>query len=257
MTAIVDASAFLGPWPFRPTWLGDAEALSNALGRHGIGTCLVAPTAALLVDDPAAANRELIEAAGRCPALEPVAAWNPSMPNAADAVAAAQAAGAVAVKLTPGYHDYELDAEALAPALDALEAARLPACIQLRVEDQRQARLLVPDVPVEDALALAEARPGIRWVLCGGHTPELLGMADRLAAAGNVWAEVSHADGVACLERLAGALPADRLLFATHMPFFYPEANVLKLVESDLLLDVRDALLWRNAAELFGLEPGG
>ena len=39
------------------------------------------------------------------------------------------------------------------------------------------------------------------------------------------------------------------------MPFFCPEANVLKLVESDLAEDVREAMLWRNACELFALEP--
>jgi len=253
--ARVDASAFLGQWPFRPTPLAEPEALVAALRAHGIGACLVAPTAALLVDDPAQANDELIRVVGEWEELRPVAAWNPSMANAPAVLAAAQAAGAVAVKLFPGYHRYELEPESLAPALDCLEQTSLPACVQLRVEDRRQARFDAPDVPVEAVLAMAEARPRIRWAVCGGRTHELVAAADRVAAAGNAWVELSHADGLACLERIADRLPGERLLFATHMPFFCAEANALKLVESDLADDAREAMLWRNARALFGLTP--
>ena len=255
MTALVDGSSFLGQWPFRPTRLAEPAALLAALREHGIAACLVAPVAALFVDDPSAANRELFRVADQWEELRPVAAWNPSMPNAPDVLSAAAEAGAVGVKLTPGYHEYGLDAEALAPALDALERAGLPACIQLRIEDQRQARFLVPDVRMDAALSLAEARPGVRWLICGARTNEILSAAERIAAADNAWVELSNADGLACLEEIAGKLPAGRLLFATHMPFFCPEANVLKLVESDLAEDVREAMLWRNACELFALEP--
>ena len=104
--------------------------------------------------------------------------------------------------------------------------------------------------------AVADQRRDIRWLICGARTHEALAAAERLAAMGNAWVELSNADGLACLEQIAARAPADRLLFATHMPFFYPEANLLKLVESDLADDVREAMLWRNARELFGLDAG-
>ena len=254
MTRAVDASSFLGQWPFRPSWLAQAEALVAAAREQGIAACLVAPTAALLVDDPSAANAALCRVAERWPELRPVAMWNPSMPNAAAVVSAAAESGAAAVKLAPNYHRYELDPVALGPALDALERSGLVACIQLRVEDRRQARLLCPDVAIDAALSFAQARPAIRWMLCGARTNELHAAAERVDAAGNVWLGLSNADGLACLEALAGTVRPDRLLFATHMPFFYPQAARFKLVESDLAADVREALLWRNACELFGLD---
>ena len=253
---IVDVSSFLGQWPFRPSWLSQPEALVAAARQHDITTCLVAPAAALLVDDPSATNDALYRVAARWDELLPVAMWNPSMPDHARVLDAAADAAAVAVKLAPSYHQYALDPQALAPALDALEAAGMVACIQLRVEDARQMRYQVPDVPMADALALAAARPAIRWVLCGARTAEVHAAAEQAGQAGNVWIELSGTDGLACIEHIAAAVRTDRLLFGTHMPFYYPEANVFKLVEADLADDARDALLGGNARELFGIcEP--
>ena len=251
VTGAIDASSFLGQWPFRPSWLAQPQALVAALRERGIAACLVAPTGGLFVADPAEANEALFDVARQWDELRPVALWDPSMPNAADLLAAASDAGAAAVKLAPSYHRFALDPDA--PALDALERAGLVACIQLRVEDTRQMRFERPDVAIDAALALAEARPAVRWVVCGARTHEVVAAAQRVAAAGNVWLGLSHVDGLACLERIASAVRPDRLLFATHMPFFYPDAARLKFVESELAEDVREALLWRNAQQLFGI----
>ena len=251
MRPTIDASAFLGQWPFRPSWLADAEALAGALSDHGIAACFVAPAAALLVDDPADANDALCRMVEPWEGLRPVAVWNPSMANAGDVLARALDAGAAAVKLAPGYHAYALDADDLAPSLEALERSGAAACIQLRVEDQRQARFAVPDAPIADAVALAERWRDIRWLLCGARTPEILAIAERVAAAPNLWLDLSNADGLACLDRIAERLPAGRLLFATHMPFFYPVANILKFAECDLGDAARRAILTDNARELF------
>lgn len=252
MTPTIDASAFLGQWPFRPSWLAEPEALIGALQEHGIAACFVSPTAALLVDDPTDANEELFRSVEPFDELHPVPMWNPSMPDACDVLARALDAGVPAVKLVPGYHEYSLDAEALTPALEALEHAGVVACTQLRIEDQRQARFAVPDVPIDAAIALAERWPGVRWLLCGARTPEILGAADRIGATANLWVELSNADGLICLDRIVARVPTDRLLFATHMPFFYPEANTLKLLESGIDDGVRRAIVSENARGLFG-----
>ena len=184
---IVDASSSLGQWPFRPSWLSQPEALVAAAREGDIAACLVAPVAALMLDDPWATNEALYRIAARWDELRPVAMWNPSMPGHGRVLDAAKDAAAAAVKLAPSYHHYALDPDALAPALDALEGSGMVACIQLRVED------------------------------------------------------------------IAAKVRTDRLLFAAHMPFFYPEANLFKLVEADLADDVREAFLTRNACELFGV----
>lgn len=250
---IVDASSFLGQWPFRPSWLSQPEALVAAAREGDIAACLVAPVAALMLDDPWATNEALYRIAARWDELRPVAMWNPSMPGHGRVLDAAKDAAAAAVKLAPSYHHYALDPDALAPALDALEGSGMVACIQLRVEDARQMRFQVPDAAIDDALALAAARPGIRWVICGARTAEVQSAAEQAGQAGNVWLELSNTDGLACIEHIAAKVRTDRLLFAAHMPFFYPEANLFKLVEADLADDVREAFLTRNACELFGV----
>jgi len=252
---IVDASSFVGQWPFRPSWLAQPEAIVGAAHEGRISACLVAPVAALLLDDPSATNEALYRIAARWDELRPVAMWNPSMPGCEAVIADAKAAAAPAVKLAPAYHHYAPDPEALAPALDALEESGMVACIQLRVEDARQMRFQVPDIAMAEALALAAARPGIRWVMCGARTVEIQAGAEQAARDGNVWFELSGTDGLACVEHLAAKVRPDRLLFATHMPFYYPEANHLKFVEADLADDVREAILGLNACDLFGIKP--
>ena len=55
----------------------------------------------------------------------------------------------------------------------------------------------------------------------------------RLAKAG-AWFEIATLEGVAGIESLLQRLPDLRLSFGSHAPYFYFEAALLKLQESDL-----------------------
>jgi predicted TIM-barrel fold metal-dependent hydrolase len=54
-------------------------------------------------------------------------------------------------------------------------------------------------------------------------------------------------EGMEGLKRLVAQVGADRLLFGSHAPFFYPEAAVLKLKESALSPDHGEAIRRGNA----------
>lgn len=102
-----------------------------------------------------------------------------------------------------------------------------------------------------------EENPGTTFVL--GHSGALE-MEEALAlgrAHDNVYLEVS-CQSLGNVRRILDEMPEDRLLFGSDFPFYHqaiPLAKVLLATEGRPRL--REALLWRNAARLFGIDVGG
>jgi len=112
----------------------------------------------------------------------------------------------------------------------------------------------IPAVPIAEALDLAEAVPAARVVIAAARADVMQAAhAERIRALPNLWVDISHIDGLACLRRAITAVGANNLLFATNWPFFYARANTLKLGEAELT-ETEEALLTEcNAAEALGL----
>lgn len=72
---------------------------------------------------------------------------------------------------------------------------------------------------------------------------------DKLAAAG-VCFDIATLENVGGVGNLVQQITADRVLFGTYAPFFYPESAILKLQESQLGGLGRQAIAQDNARKL-------
>jgi hypothetical protein len=68
-----------------------------------------------------------------------------------------------------------------------------------------------------------------------------------LATTRQVWFDMAMLEQATGIERILGTVPADRIVFGSHAPFFIHESAVLKLLESELPQAVRGAITRHNA----------
>ena len=120
------------------------------------------------------------------------------------------------------------------------------------MEDQRTQHPLaqVPPVEVAALSELLKAAPKARLVLlnwAGSVKGELL---KKLSASGQIYFDIATLENVGGLASLFQQVPADRILFGSHAPFFYFESAALKLKESVLSEQQNEAIRGRNAAQL-------
>jgi predicted TIM-barrel fold metal-dependent hydrolase len=92
----------------------------------------------------------------------------------------------------------------------------------------------VPHVDVAPLLTLLASRPNLRVVLLNWFRGVKSDLLPRLAGAGQVYFDIATLEGVGGVPNLLKQVPADRVVFGSHAPFFYFESALLKLKESAL-----------------------
>src|SRR5260370_42394248 len=81
------------------------------------------------------------------------------------------------LRLYPRWHNYRLSDRACLDLVDAAAERGMTVSISIRAEDPRQRSWLVdvPDVPLDEIVALVKARPRARFLLVNGlgyiHSP--------------------------------------------------------------------------------------
>jgi len=249
----VDTSAFLGHWPFRPIE-GTPADLGRMMRANGIAHVVLSPLEGLFYIDPEPANAALL-----CQIAERRNLWAapilslliPDWQEQLDALAGN--AQVRAVRVAPTFDGYEV--KACAAAAKAAAERDLTLIVQLRMEDERHHTpvLNLPPASVSDAVDVAAAARRSRVVVSAARLPELLEVSEKAAHLPNLWFDISHFDGLDCIQRACQAVGARRLLFSTSWPFFYARSAVLKVEEAEIPAQRRQALLGGNARRAFAL----
>lgn len=266
-----DVNVGCGVWPFRPTPPADAASLKAWLRAEGITRACAYPLEAHLWPDPQEANELRLPELAESDFFVPSAVLNPTLPGWAKAYGRCRSEwGVPLVRLLPNYHLYELDAPGVDELAEQAGADGVVLGVHVRAEDKRMQNPIakVPPFPVDDVVALAHRHPDLRvvafgfgrlWDRCELAPPELVKELQRQPELErkadlprNMWIELSFFEHESSLANALKLFPAERLLFGTHAPLFYPRANVLKIKNSEAPEGVKDAVLRTNAEELLG-----
>ncbi|MCO6458843.1 MAG: amidohydrolase family protein [Pirellulaceae bacterium] len=252
---IVDVNVHLARWPTRRLPLDETAALVRRLRAGQVQQAWAGSFDGLLHRDIGQVNRRLADECQRLGdgLLLPFGTLHPALAGwEADLVECHERLGMRGIRLYPSYHGYGLDDSRLDELLREAERRQLIVCLAVRLEDERTQHPLwrVPSLDTGPLDGLVERQPGLRLVLCNALRdvrPDQLG---RLAAAGQVYVELSNLEGVGGVARLLEAVPLERVLFGSHAPFFYFQAAVLKLRESELPRFQVQAITHGNAQRL-------
>ena len=249
----VDAAAYVGQWPFRPIE-GTIADLTSTMRSNRVKQAIVSPLAGLFHADPGPANARLLRRlAGRrrlwaAPVISlRMADWSDQMETLAGKRQVR------AVRLAPSFHGYTV-----AEAGEAAELAGelgLAVVVQLRMEDERHLPpfMTLPQVPLDDVVALAAAAPRARVVASAARLGEVANDAEHIRQLRNLWLDVSHFDGLECIRQARDAVGARRLLFSSCWPFFYARSAVMKVEEAEVAARDREAMMEGNARAAFGI----
>ena len=238
---LIDTNVSLGDWPVRKSWVKSPADLVARLRRHGVPAAWTASFEGVLHSDLAGANARLAETcrSDGTGLLVPFGTVNPTLPDWADDVRRCHEVHRMpGLRLYPSYHGYTLDDARLARLLEAASRRGLLVQIALTLEDERSQNpaLTAPALTAAPLPGLLATVPTARVQLLNA-TSRLLAptnpLLTRLADLG-VGVELATLEGVAGLEGLLAKVPALRIAFGSHTPYFYFEAALLKLQESAL-----------------------
>ncbi|MEV0964681.1 MULTISPECIES: amidohydrolase family protein [unclassified Streptomyces] len=241
---IIDVHAHVGRWQFHLT-CGDADDNLRLMDRYGIDLQLVSASEAV-VHDAVAGNAALTKELASRPRLYGYAVVNPNRieESAADLRRCLDSGRFVGAKIHTHYPGRLPGSREMAEAFDVVAEAGVP----LLLHTWGREVLQLPD--------MVASRPGLRVIM--GH------------AGGDAWREAAHAAasceglylehcrtaadaGRVAYAREAG-VPVERLLFGTDATLIDPCWSLGVLRDAGFTPAELDRVLWRNAAELFGLE---
>ncbi|MSU48419.1 MAG: metal-dependent hydrolase [Opitutus sp.] len=250
--AIIDANVSLFRWPFRRLPLDEPAALLKKMAEFGVGTAWAGSFEALLHRDIAGVNARL---AGECARsggrLVPFGTVNLSLPDWEEDLRRCHEVHRMpGIRIFPNYHGYTLADAAAARLLRGAAERKMVVQLAVAMEDVRTQHPLVrvSDVdlrPLSDALEQA-GNPRVMLLNAGRAVPAAT--LKTLAARG-VRFDISRVEGVGGVGAFLRSVPAGRVLFGTHAPFFSYEAGLIKVHESELAADEAARLLGGNARE--------
>jgi len=271
--AIFDVNCGCGVWPFRPTLPADAASLERILRAEGIVRACAYPLEAYLWPDPQEANELRLPQLAESDFFVPSAVLNPTMPRCLkDYRHCREEWDVPMVRLMPGYHLYDLDDPRVDALAEQAAADGVVLGVYLRAEDKRMQNPIakVPPRSVDETVALARRHPTLKvvafgfgrlWDRCDLVPPDMVKLLQarpqlprRPDLPPNLWIELSFFEHESSLANALKLFPAERLLFGSHAPLFYPRANVAKIQYSEAPQEAKVAVCRTNAEELLGVK---
>jgi hypothetical protein len=250
---LIDTNVNLFRWPFRRLPDDEPAALAERLRGHGVTQAWVGSFEGLLHNDIAGVNERLAAACAGSDLWLPFGSINPLLPGwELDLQRCREEHKMTGIRLHPNYHGYTLDSPVFAHLLHRAAEMGLLVQIALIMEDERTLHPLmrVPPVDVTPLPAVVREMPQLKLMLINAFRTIRLTEAKRLAGAGNISFEISMLEGVGGIHNLLQEIPAERILFGSHAPFFYFESAELKLKESPLTEDESGLIRRGNAEKL-------
>jgi predicted TIM-barrel fold metal-dependent hydrolase len=251
----IDCSVWSGNWPFYYLRYGKLELLKERLTGYNITKAFVSPIEAILEQDTARANKNLLESIDNMKDefFSPVPVIDLSYPNWEEAIEiASNSQNVKMIKLLPNYHIYSLDEDNLGKLVEYTMKYNLVISIQVRIEDARRQYPLmkVSDVDIIQDIKVLSYFPKQTFVISNGYLNEVEQVLYSLD--NNVYVDISSAEKQDVLTYLCKKYGSERLIFSTHCGFYCPEGNIFKLAYSGLDEDSLERVAYSNAKNLLG-----
>lgn len=251
----VDSNAHVGQWPFRHLVDADLSSLTLKLRSLGFVQAWVGSFDAVLHRDIAGVNARLesICRGSESPLLIPFGAINPSLPDWEEDLRRCHEVHQMAgIRVYPGYHEYSLASPRFERLLSIATQRGLLVQVALSLEDTRtqHPRMRVEDVDPNPLPPLLARHPKARLMLLNARLSQQTIRV--LAECPQIHFDTARIDGTNGVAALTRATSPQRVLLGTHSPFLIPEANLIKLYESDLSDNELGQLMRSNAMRLLG-----
>ena len=248
---IIDVNTNLSRWPFRRLPGDETPELVARLRKRDVVQAWVGSFDALLHKDIGGVNARL---AADCSThgqgfLIPFGAVNPKLPDwQEDLRRCHEDYKMPGIRVNPNYHGYDLTDPVFAELLHLAAERRLIVQLVASMEDVRTQHPLVrvPPTDLSPLPALVRKEPSLRLMLLNWG-PGIGESLKSLAGTGQVYFDISTVEGIQGVGRFLDRVPPERVVFGSHFPFFTFDAAFLKMQESGLSEDRKQAVFEGNA----------
>lgn len=257
---IIDTNVHLFGWPFRRLKYGETAALGAKLKKHRVEQAWAGSYEGLFHKDIAAVNENLAEECRRHGdgMLVPIGSVNPMWPDWEEDVRRCQEDYRMpGIRLHPSYQNYTLEHPEFARLVKVASDRGLFIQIAVDMEDERVHHpvVLSPAVDVSPLPDVLKSVPNARVQLISPFRHVRGERLQKLIDESNVVFDISNLEGNGGVGRLiqgnhwflSTQVPAERLLFGSHAPYFPFENAGLKLWESPLELSQLQLVMQGNA----------
>lgn len=261
---IVDTNVHLFEWPFRKLKYSNTTALVAKLRKHRVAQAWAGSYEALFSKDINGVNTRL---AKECREngegmLLPFGTVNLAWPDWEEDLRRCHEEHKMpGVRIYPIYQTFDLDHPDFERFVQLATDRKLIIQIVGDMEDSRHHHPIVTVRKMDMApiVAITQKIPAARIQLVYWNHRVSAGLLSKLVSETNVFFDTSRVEGAGEVGRLLQgnswtsaktAIPVDRLLFGSHVPYFPLEANLIKLFESPLTLEQTIAIMNGNARRL-------
>jgi predicted TIM-barrel fold metal-dependent hydrolase len=250
---LTDVNVSLSRWPFRRLPLDETDVLVARLRSRGVRQAWAGSFDGLLHKDLGAVNARLADECRRHGRgiLLPFGSINPKLPDWQEELRRCQQEHKMrGIRVHPNYHRYKLDEPEFGNLLQMAEARGLIVQLAASMEDERMQHALVRVANVDLSVlpGLVERVPQLKLNLLNWSRAIQPEVQAKLAKSGQVWFDIAMVEGVGGVGHLLETIPAERVLFGSHAPFYYFESAALKLKESVLSREQAEQIRGGNAA---------
>jgi uncharacterized protein len=254
--SLIDASAYVGEWPFRRLPCASPDALLRKMDTLGIERAVVSRLENVFFKDQLAGNRELHDIVQPHPdRFIPAYTINPAFPGWQDDLQICiDDLGMRYLRLHPNYHQYDLLGPQSVALLEQAQSHRFVVLLTLGLEDPRTHHPLVrvANVSTADAADTVNAFPQLRFLIAGGNFSEANAVWRQVDKRENLHVETARVQGpIEDVEKLCRTLGAEHLLFGTNSPLTRHESPKMSLDDAAISDAERQQIASANARRLF------
>jgi predicted TIM-barrel fold metal-dependent hydrolase len=260
---IIDTNVNLFDWPFRALKYRQTKALVTKLKKHRIVEAWAGSFEALLSKDMNGVNTRLaVECREHGPGfLIPFGSVNLAWPDWEEDVRRCHEVHKMpGIRIYPGYQPFDLDHPEMETLVKMASERGLILQVVFGMEDPRVQHPIINMGPVtfRPLLKALKAAPNAKVELLhfsGSTSPDDLA---QFMACTHTSMDISRLEGNGAVGRMIGTVtglpsprvPADRIVFGSHAPYFPLETALLKLIESPLDAQQLQAIMQGNARRL-------
>lgn len=251
-----DLNVYLGYWPFRRLRVAGAAGVRHLMARTGVDQALAIPLQAVFYKDCLDGVTEMIEDIGpERHDLLPLAIVNPAFPGwEADLDRMIGELGCVGCGVLPNYHGYAVYDACACALFTRLVRLGLPALIFVRLWDERShhVRMQVFPVSIDDVSYVLKTFPDLRVAVCNAILPsEGVALAAVLADRAPVLLTTAYKS--LQLAQCVAQIGASHIAYASGAPLYYPESALFQVLDAEIDVQSRSAVLGGNARAFLGL----
>ncbi|MGC8976472.1 MAG: amidohydrolase family protein [Candidatus Ratteibacteria bacterium] len=244
---IIDINVNFGTWPFRRFQINDLKKIEKKLKINGIKYAFISHIGGVLnFQEVEEYNEQLYKKIKNQKFFIFVPIVNLNLPDADEKIEKYRL-----IKIVPTYHFYSLNDKKLIPLFKKISDKKIIIFLQMRYEDERSHNPLfkIDGLEIEEIKKFALEFPEIKIIILCGYFNEII----QLCKIENIYSDISFVENYKTIKSLLNEISSSKILFGSHMPFFYIESEIAKLKYAEIEKEDLKKISYKNAFSIIGI----